>query len=143
MTDTNISVEKPHEILVVRTKQYGVTAEGYENADGTFIVNEGSQAVMTSINPTTDAYLCKAARKRRKELCDNGVLIEKDGFYVFTQATTFDDWNQATFALLDTAVMPHDVWRTKTGRKPRQGEPRPRISRWRFENTDWINLYDD
>lgn len=54
-------------------------------------------------------------KNKRLELLNNGVLVEKDGLYIFTQDYTFGSPSTASGVILGRADNGRTSWRTEDG----------------------------
>ena len=94
---------------LLRLHSQKVSATGYESPGG-FVVRECSQAVTTE-----SAVIHQYMKNKRLELLNNGVLVEKDGLYIFTQDYTFGSPSTASGVILGRADNGRTSWRTEDG----------------------------
>ena len=86
-----------------------VKATGYESSGG-FVVREGSQAVIAE-----SSVIHQYMKNKRLELLSNGVLVEKDGLYVFSQDYTFSSPSTASGVILGRSDNGRTSWRSEDG----------------------------
>jgi hypothetical protein len=96
--------------LYCRSK--GAEAHGHRTPDG-FVVFKGSTAVLRERNA---AHKWPATIARRKQLVDDGTLLPKDGFYVFTKDVEFSSPSAAASVIEGGAANGLIEWKTKDGR---------------------------
>lgn len=100
---------QPGGMLFCRIK--GVEARGQRTASG-FVVLRGSTAVLEQ-RAGADRYPYVVAR--RKELIDDGTLIEKDGVLVFTKDVEFSSPSAAAAVIHGGSANGLIAWKTKDG----------------------------
>ena len=97
-------------VLFCRMK--GVEARGHRTPDG-FVVLRGSTAV---VEERQSAKRWPNVLARRKQLIDDGTLVEKDGFYHFVRDTEFSSPSAAASVVEGGSANGLIEWRTKDGR---------------------------
>ena len=106
--EKTVTKKKHVDLLYIEAK--GIKATGYEDAKG-FVVCKGSQAVRT-VAPSTHNYLITL----RKDLVDQGVLVEEGEHYCFTQDQIFQSPSTAAGAVQGRTANGRIDWKTKDGR---------------------------
>ena len=105
---------QPGGVLLCRIK--GAEATGQRTANG-FVVFRGSTAVLEQ-RPGATKYPYLLAQ--RKQLIDNGTLIAKDGFLVFTKDAEFSSPSAAAGVIHGGSANGLLVWKTKDGKSLKQ-----------------------
>lgn len=95
---------------ILRIEAKGIVATGFETPGG-FVVRKGSQAVMGE-TPSLQRYVSS----KRSKLLGQGVLVEDDGRYVFTQNYDLSSPSQAAGVVLAAASNGRDAWKDHQGR---------------------------
>lgn len=99
---------RPHELLHLEAK--GVKATGFEDAKG-FIVREGSELVKNEV-PTIHQYMSTL----RKDLLEQGVVIDGGHHYRFLQDHVFGSPSTAAGVILGRTANGRIEWKTSDGR---------------------------
>jgi hypothetical protein len=94
--------------LVLSAK--GLKAQGYESGSE-FVVKQGSQAALSQV-PSIHQYMSTL----RKDLVDNGVLVQKDGVYLFSQDYPFGSPSTAAGVILGRSANGRTEWKDASGR---------------------------
>jgi hypothetical protein len=101
---------------VLRCRMKGAEGQGQRNANG-FVVFKGSTAVLKE-RPSTGKY--PYVMVQRKQLIAEGVLIEKDGFLVFTKDTEFSSPSAAAAVIHGGSANGLIAWETENGKSLKQ-----------------------
>ena len=101
---------QPGGVLFCRIK--GAESRGQRTASG-FVVFQGSKAVFEQ-RKSADTYPYVVAQRR--QLIDNGTLVEKQGFLEFTKDTEFSSPSAAAAAIHGGSANGLIAWKTATGR---------------------------
>jgi hypothetical protein len=91
-------------------------SRGQRTANG-FVVFKGSTAVLKQ-RPSTDTYPYLIAQRR--QLIENGTLIEKDGVLVFTKDTEFSSPSAAAAVIHGGSANGLEAWKNKDGKSLKQ-----------------------
>lgn len=94
----------------LRLEGKGIKATGYESPQG-FVVLQGSQAVFGE-TPSIHAYM----KTLRAELRTNGVLVEQNGSFVFSQDYAFNSPSTAAGVVLGRAANGRIEWKDARNR---------------------------
>ncbi|MGO9111028.1 MAG: GIY-YIG nuclease family protein [Thermoguttaceae bacterium] len=105
---------QPGGVLYCRVK--GAEAQGQRTVNG-FVVFHGSTAVLEE-RPGAGNYPYVIAK--RKQLIADGVLIEKDGYLLFTKDTEFSSPSAAAAAVHGGSANGLLVWKTEGGKSLKQ-----------------------
>lgn len=105
---------QPGGVLLCRMK--GAEGQGQRTANG-FVVFKGSTAVLEE-RPSMGKY--PYVMVQRKQLISEGVLIEKDGFLVFTKDTEFSSPSAAAAAIHGGSANGLIAWKTENGKSLKQ-----------------------
>ena len=105
---------QPGGVLVCRVK--GAEGRGQRTANG-FVVFKGSTAVLDH-RPSAESYPSVLAK--RNELINDGTLIDKGGFLVFTRDTEFPSPSGAAVVIHGGSANGLISWKTKDGRSLKQ-----------------------
>ena len=97
-------------VLFCRIK--GAEARGQRTANG-FVVFRGSTAVLEQ-RPSADAYPWAVAQ--RNQLIEDGTLVEKGGFLVFTKDSEFSSPSAAAAVIHGGSANGLIAWKTKDGK---------------------------
>lgn len=95
-------------------KSKGVEARGYETAQG-FLVESGAGAVVAD-TPTLHPYMSEI----RKQLREQGILVEAEGHLQFTQDYLFSSPSTAAGVVLARSANGRTEWKDVTGKTLRQ-----------------------
>ena len=98
---------RPHDLLFIDSK--GIKASGYEDAKG-FVVCKGSQFVVGEV-PSIHQYMSTL----RKDLLEQGVIVENGLHYVLTQDQVFNSPSTAAGVILGRTANGRIEWKTKDG----------------------------
>lgn len=101
---------------VLYTKIKGAEGRGQRTANG-FVVFRNSTAVLEE-RPSAENYLY--VMLQRKQLISEGVLIEKDGFFVFTNDAEFTSPSAAAAVIHGGSANGLTAWKTDGGRSLKQ-----------------------
>jgi hypothetical protein len=101
---------QPGGVLFCRIK--GAEARGQRTTNG-FVVLQGSTAVLEQ-RPSAETYPYVVAQ--RKQLIEDGTLIERDGFLAFTKDVEFSSPSAAAAVIHGGSANGLIVWRTKDGK---------------------------
>jgi hypothetical protein len=101
-------------VLTIQTN--GVKAEGYQSDEG-FVVRRGSKAVLNEVPSTY-----QSTSQLRLQLVQQGILIEDDGAYVFTQDFEFNSVSQAASVVGGNSASGRELWKDENGRSLREIE---------------------
>jgi len=101
------TTKKPSNVLFIESK--GIKASGYEDAKG-FVVCKGSQVLKEEQN-AIHQYMSTL----RKDLLEQGVLVENGPHYAFTQDQAFGSPSTAAGVVLGRTANGRTEWRTKDG----------------------------
>lgn len=99
---------KPQDMLLIEA--VGIKAKGYEDAKG-FVVLSGSQMRKDEV-PKIPSH----ASTLRKDLLEQGVVVEQGEHYVFTQDQVFSTPSRAACVILGNSSNGLTVWKTKEGK---------------------------
>lgn len=106
--------EKPEQITEERQFLYisakGVSAKGYE-ANGGFVVLEGSESVMTEVPSSHEA-----TSNLRRDLIKNGVFQEEKDRYIFTENYLFSSPSAASDVVLGNSSNGRICWKDGKGK---------------------------
>jgi len=105
---------QPGGVLLCRMK--GAEGQGQRTANG-FVVFKGSTAVLEE-RPSMGKY--PYVMVHRKQLIAEGVLIEKDGFLVFTKDTEFSSPSAAAAVIHGGSANGLIAWKTENGKSLKQ-----------------------
>lgn len=100
---------QPGGVLFCRIK--GAEARGQRTANG-FVVFRGSNSVLEQ-RRSADSYPYVLAKRR--QLIDDGTLIEKDGFLVFTKDAEFSSPSTAAAVIHGGSANGLTAWKSKEG----------------------------
>jgi hypothetical protein len=101
---------------VLHCRMKGAAGRGQRTATG-FVVYSGSTAVLEE-RPSMDKYPYVMAQ--RKQLIDQGVLIEKEGFLVFRKDTEFSSPSAAPAVIHGGSANGLIAWKTEGGKSLKQ-----------------------
>ncbi len=102
------SLGTPTGLLFINSK--GLKAVGYETG-AEFVVKQASQCSLDEV-PSIHQYLTTL----RKDLIDNGVLVKKDGAYIFSQDYPFGSPSTAAGVILGRSANGRTEWKDANGR---------------------------
>lgn len=105
---------QPGGVLFSRIK--GAEARGQRTVNG-FVVFRGSTAVLAA-RPSAESYPYVVAR--RKQFIDDGTLVEKDGFFIFTKDAEFSSPSAAAVVIHGGSANGLTAWKTKDGKTLKQ-----------------------
>ena len=105
---------QPGGVLYAQVK--GALGRGQRTANG-FVILRGSTAVLEE-RPSAADYPYVVAR--RKELLAEGVLVEKDGFLVFTRDVEFSSPSAAAVVIHGGSANGLTAWKTEDGKSLKQ-----------------------
>lgn len=89
----------------------GAKATGYESDEG-FVVIKGSQATMAEAES-----ILEATKKARKLLLDQGIIVQKDNLYEFTQDYPFSSVSRAASVIGGNNASGRELWKNAAGKK--------------------------
>jgi hypothetical protein len=101
---------------VLRCRMKGAEGQGQRTPNG-FVVFKDSTAVLEE-RPSTEKY--PYVMVQRNQLIVEGVLIEKDGFLVFTKDTEFSSPSAAAAAIHGGSANGLIAWKTEDGKSLKQ-----------------------
>ncbi len=104
------AIEKPTDENVLYCKVKGAVGTGEYTEDG-FTVFKGSTC---NLEPTKSC--ASAIKKKRELLYSNGVLVEKDGYLVFTEDSTFGSPSTAACVIIGRNTNGWTAWKYKNGK---------------------------
>jgi hypothetical protein len=99
--------KKPTQLLIIESK--GIKASGYEDAKG-FVVCQGSKGAGEATSSARQNTI-----QMRKDLLEQGVLVESGTQLVFTQDHVFTSPSLAACVVLGSSVNGRIEWRTPAG----------------------------
>jgi hypothetical protein len=102
--------DQPGGVLFTRIK--GAEARGQRTANG-FVVFHDSTAVLEQ-RPSAESYPYVVAE--RKQLIEDGTLVEKGGFLVFTKDSEFSSPSAAAAVILGGSANGLIAWKTEDGK---------------------------
>lgn len=103
---------KPHELLYLDAR--GVKATGFEDAKG-FVVIKGSEIAREEV-PSIHHYMSVL----RKDLMDQGVIVENGSHNIFTQDQVFNSPSTAAGVILGRTANGRVEWKAKDGKTLKQ-----------------------
>ena len=109
--------KQPGGTLFCRVK--GAKARGHRTANG-FAVLQGSTAVLQEKDSAKEHAPHTIAR--RKQLVDDGTLVQKDGFYTFAKDAEFSSPSAAAAVITGGTADGLSYWRTEDGQTLKQLE---------------------
>ncbi len=110
---------QPGGVLFCRIK--GAEARGQRTANG-FVVFHGSTAVLNE-RPSAETYPYVVAQ--RKQLMNDGTLVEKDGFLCFIKDAEFSSPSAAAVVIHGGSANGLTAWKTKDGESLKQLDEKP------------------
>jgi hypothetical protein len=105
---------------VLHCRMKGADGRGQRSPNG-FVVFSGSTAVLEE-RPSTEKYPYVMAQ--RKQLIAQGVLTEKEGFFVFTRDTEFSSPSAAAAVIHGGSANGLIAWKTEDGKSLKQLDER-------------------
>ena len=110
---------QPGGVLFCRIK--GAEGRGQRTANG-FVVFQGSTAVREE-RPSTEAHPYLVVQ--RKQLIDDGTLVEKGAFLVFTKDSEFSSPSAAAVVIHGGSANGLTAWKTVTGESLKELDEQP------------------